>query len=169
MHSYELSCPHKKRSEIFGETRFVGLVARPVWRTFHGCQGHSGLGRVCNMKVCVGVSKLRLLEHILLLNSWPSRCPSCPSSPAPSLTQHFGSEGCVQKMKCRVFFSPFSYKLSKEKQVKLLKIDFQREHIFQLFGAFALRQVKLLKIDFQREHIFQVFGAFALRQFSKKL
>ncbi len=33
-----------------------------------------GVGRASNMKVCVGVSKLRLSEHILLLNSWPSRC-----------------------------------------------------------------------------------------------
>ena len=81
MQSYELACAHKKRSEISGETRFVGLVTRPVRRAFHGCQGHSGLGRASNMKVCVGVSKLRLLEHILLLNSWPSRCPSCPASP----------------------------------------------------------------------------------------
>jgi hypothetical protein len=54
MQSYELASAHKKRSEISGETRFVGLVARPVRRAFHGCQGHSGLGRACNMKVCVG-------------------------------------------------------------------------------------------------------------------
>ncbi len=42
------------------------------------------------------------------------------------------------------FFSPFiQIELSKEKQVHFLKIDFEkveREHIFQVFGAFAIRQ-----------------------------
>jgi hypothetical protein len=41
-------------------------------------QGHSGLGRACNMKVSVVVSKSRF-------NSWPSRCPSCPSFPPSKL------------------------------------------------------------------------------------
>jgi hypothetical protein len=48
--SYELVCAHKKRSEISGETRCFGLVARPERRVFHRCQGHSGIGRACNMK-----------------------------------------------------------------------------------------------------------------------
>jgi hypothetical protein len=69
MQSYELARAHKKRSEISGETRFFGLVARPVRRAFHGYQGHNGIGRACNMKVCVVVSKSRLSEHILLFNS----------------------------------------------------------------------------------------------------
>jgi len=55
---------------------------------FTDAEAHSGLGRACNMKVCVVVSKSRLWEHILLFNSWPSRCPSCPSSP-PSFNHTF--------------------------------------------------------------------------------
>jgi hypothetical protein len=125
MQSYELACAHKKRSEISGETRFSGLVSRPVRRVFHGCQGHSGIGRACNMKVCVVVSKSRLSEHILLFNSWPSRCPSCPSSP-PSFSQHFPGSRDTFKNEMPEFFFSFSYKLSKKKQVKLLKIDFQK-------------------------------------------
>ncbi len=83
--SYELPWAHKKRSEISG----FGLVARPVWWAFHGCQRHNGLGCACNMKVCVVVSKSRLWEHILLFNSWPSHCPSCPSSPPSFLLATF--------------------------------------------------------------------------------
>ncbi len=133
MQSYELACAHKKRSEISGAQRFFGLVARPVRRAFHGCQGHSGMGRACNMKVYVGVSKLRLLEHILLLNSWPSRCPSCPSSPPSFPHATFRVRGTRSRNEMLEFFFPSSYKLSKERQVKLLKIDFHkmyREHIF---------------------------------------
>jgi hypothetical protein len=51
-----------------------------------------------------------------------------------------GFEGRVQKR--NDFLFSFSYKLSKEKQVKLLKIEFQKnvtEHIFQVFGQLALR------------------------------
>ena len=104
MQSHELACAHKKRSEISGETRFFGLVARPERRAFHGCQGHSGLGRACNMKVCVGVSKLRLLEHILLLNSWPSRCPSYPSSPPSFPHATFRVRGTRSKNEIMEFF-----------------------------------------------------------------
>jgi hypothetical protein len=91
--SYELACTHKKRSEISGETRFFGLVARPVRWVFHGCQGHSGLGRACNMKVCVVVSQSRLWEHILLFKSYPARCPSCPSSPPSFLHTNISVRG----------------------------------------------------------------------------
>ncbi len=44
----------------------------------------------------------------------------------PSFLQHFGFEGRVQKRNARVLFFPFSYKLSREKQVKLLKVDFRK-------------------------------------------
>jgi hypothetical protein len=79
MQSYELACAHQKPSEISGAKRFFRIVARPVRRA--DAEAHSGLGRACNMKACVVVSKSRLREYILLF-------------------------------------------LSKEKQVKLLKIDF---------------------------------------------
>ena len=42
---------------------------------FTDAEEHSGLGRARNMKVCVVVSESRMLEHILLVNSWTSRCP----------------------------------------------------------------------------------------------
>jgi hypothetical protein len=41
---------------------------------------HTGLGRVWNMKVCVLGSYLTWWKHILLSNSWPSRCPFCDQS-----------------------------------------------------------------------------------------
>ena len=93
-------------------------------RASHGWQGHSGLGRTWNMKVCVVVYKSRLWEHILLFNSWPSHCPSCPSSPPPFLHVTFRVQGTCSNWK--VFF-PFSCKLMKENQVKLLKMDFQKK------------------------------------------
>jgi hypothetical protein len=49
----------------------------------------------------------------------------------PSITQHFATRRAFKMEK--VFFS-LSVQLMKENQVKLLKIDFQREHIFQVFG-----------------------------------
>ncbi len=88
------------------------------------------------MKVCLVVSKSRLWEHILLFNSWPSRCPSCPSSPPSFNHTTFRTR---RTFKWQKFFFPFQYKLRKENQVKLQKIDFQREHIFQVFGQLALR------------------------------
>ena len=80
------------------------LVGRPVRRTFHGCQGHSGIGRDCNMKVCVVVSKSRLSEHILLFNSWPSRCSSCPSFPPSFLLATCRFRGTRSKLH-EFFFS----------------------------------------------------------------
>jgi hypothetical protein len=67
-------------------------------------------------------------------------------------------------MKRSSFFSPSSYKLSKEKQVRLLKIDFQREHIFQVFGAFALRQFSL-RLRHEKK-VFSFFPVFVLTFFS---
>ncbi len=59
---------------------------------FTVAESHSGLGRARNMKVCLVVSKSRLLQNILLLNSPPSRCPSCPSFPlSPFLPSHLVS------------------------------------------------------------------------------
>jgi hypothetical protein len=130
MQSYELACAHKKRSEISGETRFVGLVARPVRRAFHGCQGHSGLGRACNMKVCVGVSKLRLLEHILLLNSWPSRCPSCPSSPPSFPHATFRVRGMGSKNEMSSFFFPLLVQIEQRKASKAPKNRFSKRTHF---------------------------------------
>jgi hypothetical protein len=50
---------------------------------FTDAEAHSGLGRARNMKVCVVVSKSRLRKHILLFNSWPSRCLRVPVSLLP--------------------------------------------------------------------------------------
>ncbi len=58
---------------------------------FMHVQTHSGFGRVYNMKVCVVVSKSRLWEHILLFNSWPCGCPSCPSSKKKLIPSIYGS------------------------------------------------------------------------------
>ena len=63
--------------------------------SFTDVQEHIGLGRAWNMKVCVVVSKSRLWEHILLFNSWSSRCPSCPSSPPSFLHATFRVRGRV--------------------------------------------------------------------------
>jgi hypothetical protein len=41
--SYELACAHKKRSEISGETRFFGLVVRPVRRALQDAKDITGL------------------------------------------------------------------------------------------------------------------------------
>ncbi len=133
MESYELACAHKKRSEISGAHRFFGLVPRPVRRAFHGCQGHSGLGRACNMKVYVGASKLRLLEHILLLNSWPSRCPACPSSPPsfPHATfQRDGVRGTRSKNEMFEFFFPLLVQIEQRKASKAPKNRFSKRTHF---------------------------------------
>ncbi len=94
---------------------------------FTDAEAHSGLGRACNMKVFLVVSKSRLLEHILLFNSWPSRCPSCPSSP-PSFNH------TTFRINFKKTFR-LQGKLMKETQVKLLKIHFHYTdtHIYVLY------------------------------------
>jgi hypothetical protein len=54
---------------------------------------HSGLGRACNVNVCVLGSELMWWQHILLSNSWPSRCPSCDQPLLPSWTCGHGVFG----------------------------------------------------------------------------
>ena len=130
MQSYELASAHKKRSEISGETHFVGLVTRPVRRAFHGCQGHSGLGRASNMKVCVGVSKLRLLEHILFLNSWSSRCPSCPSSPPSFPHATFRVRGMRSKNEMFESFFSLLVQIEQRKASKAPKNRFSKRTHF---------------------------------------
>jgi hypothetical protein len=54
-------------------------------------------------------------------------------------------------MTCRIFFFHLSYKLSKEKQVKLLKIDFQKkckENTF--FGCSSRFSIQHCPVDWAR-------------------
>jgi hypothetical protein len=97
-----------------------------ICESFTDVQGHRGFGCGWNMKVCVVVSKSRLCEHILLFNSWSCRCPSCPSSPPSFLHTTFVVRGTRSKNEMFELFFPLLVQLSKEKQVKLLKIDFQK-------------------------------------------
>ena len=69
--------------------------------------------RGCENTFCCSTLGLLVVLHVLL-------------PLLPSFTQHFGSEERVWKMKCESFFFSISYELSKEKQVKLLKIDFRK-------------------------------------------
>ena len=142
-YEYKKACSHMNlRAHTRDEARspepsaFLDSSHGQCGERFTDAEAHSGLGRACNMKVFLVVSKSRLLEHILLFNSWPSRCPSCPSSPPSFNHTTFRTR---RTFKWQKFFFPFQYKLRKENQVKLQKIDFQREHIFQVFGQLALR------------------------------
>jgi hypothetical protein len=84
MQTYEnkKACSHMNlRSHTRDEARspdqsaFLDSSYGQCGECFTDAESHSGLGRECNMKVCLVVFKSRLLEHILLFNSWPSRCP----------------------------------------------------------------------------------------------
>ncbi len=44
---------------------------------------HRGIGRECNVNVCVLGSDLMWFQHILIYNSWPSHCPSFDQSLLP--------------------------------------------------------------------------------------
>jgi hypothetical protein len=44
---------------------------------------YNGIGRECNVIVCVLGSDLMCCQHILMSNSWPSLCPSCDQSLLP--------------------------------------------------------------------------------------
>ncbi len=68
------------------ESRPNNLTKTPLFPRSGSCQWgvsftysttHSGSGREWNVNVCVLGSDLMWFQHILMSNSWPSRCPSC--------------------------------------------------------------------------------------------
>ncbi len=59
------------------KTPFVGSSHGQWDVSFTYSATHNRIGREYNVNVCVLGSDLMWLKHILMSNSWPSRCPSC--------------------------------------------------------------------------------------------
>ncbi len=94
--------------------KFVfGLVDRQWDGSFVHCEGHHGLGRACNMKVCALGSDSMLWEHILLFNSWSSRSRSCDQHLFPCFhTSHFTHVGRSSEKQEISFFQVMEAKCS---------------------------------------------------------
>jgi hypothetical protein len=81
---------HSTHSQMTRQKIVFGLVDRQWDGSFVHCEGHSGLGCVSNMKVCVLGSDSMLWEHNLLFNSWSSHSRSCDQPLLPCFhTPHF--------------------------------------------------------------------------------
>ena len=88
---YIWSCVRQHENQPNNPTRslFVGSSQRQWGGSFTHCATHSGRGRACNMKVFVLGSDLMWWQHILMSNSWPSRCPSCDNPVRPCFHSAF--------------------------------------------------------------------------------
>jgi hypothetical protein len=71
---YMKMSPGLSRHHLAEGARFSKL---PVRCQFYVLRHEKGIGRECNVIVCVLGSDLMWLQHILMSNSWTSRCPSC--------------------------------------------------------------------------------------------
>ena len=82
---YIWSCVRQHENQTNNPTRslFVGSSKRQWGGSFTHCATYNGCGRACNMKVFVLGSELMWWQHILMSNSWPSRCPSCDNPVRP--------------------------------------------------------------------------------------
>jgi hypothetical protein len=69
---------HTRNVPISTDKRaFLGSSHDQCDCSFTYSTSHHGLGCVCNVNVCVIGSDLTWWQHIVLSNSWPSRCPTC--------------------------------------------------------------------------------------------
>ncbi len=80
---------HESQPNKPTKSLFVASSHRQWGGSFTHSTTHTVLGRACNMHICVLGSDLMWWQHILLSNSWPSRCPSCDQPLLPCFLLHF--------------------------------------------------------------------------------
>ena len=104
----------RKSARTTAPSDFLGLSHDHCNWSFTHAETHSGLGCMCNMKVCVLGSDSMLVEHILLFNSWPSRSPSCDQPLLPRLHSTFRKRSEELQMCRKIVFLTNFVRLEKQ-------------------------------------------------------
>jgi hypothetical protein len=116
---------HDQCGDRFTDTKdIMGLGVHATWKSVL-----LSPNRGCENTFCCLTPGLLPVHHVLL-------------PLLSSFKEHFGSEGSVKCRKNEMFefFFPLLVQIEQRKASKAPKNRFSKKHIFQVFGAFALRQ-----------------------------